>query len=81
MHEAGLVREHDGLCTVAQPELVEHAADMGFHRGLGDEERPSDLAICAAAPMRCEFWFLPEGRGSTRYFLLVLSLADCALGI
>ena len=45
LHEAGLVREHDGLGPVAEPQLVEHAADVRLDRGLGDEQRTGDLCV------------------------------------
>src|SRR3954469_9731816 len=43
--EAGLVREHDRLGTVAQVELVEQVGDVGLDGRLGEEQRLGDLAV------------------------------------
>ena len=49
--QAGAVREHDSLHTVAQPELLEDVADVRPYGRVGDEELRRDLAV-RTAPSR-----------------------------
>jgi hypothetical protein len=43
--QAVLVGVHDGLDAIAQVELAEHPADVGFHGGLGQHEPGGDLGV------------------------------------
>ena len=45
----GLVGQHDRLDAVAEPELHEHAGDVGLDRRLGDDQLGGDLGVREAA--------------------------------
>jgi hypothetical protein len=47
-HEPGLVGDHDGLRTIPQAELGEHAGDVGLDRVLAEHELAGDLGVGAA---------------------------------
>jgi hypothetical protein len=49
LDDAGLVGQDDGLDPVAQAELGEQVADVGFHGGVADEEVGGDLGVGEAA--------------------------------
>ncbi len=44
-NEAGAEGQHGGLYTGSASELVQHAADVGLHGGLAQEEHIADLAF------------------------------------
>ena len=48
LDEARLVREHDCLHAVADPELLKNVRDVSLDGGLADVELVSDLSIRAA---------------------------------
>src|SRR6476661_3993759 len=61
LDEPGVVREHDGLYTVAERELLEDVADVRTHRGIGNEELGGDLVVRGTPADERED--LPLGRG------------------
>ena len=57
----GFVREHHGLDAVAQPELHQHARDVGLHRRLADDQLGGDLGV--GEPARDALEHLKLARG------------------
>src|SRR5436190_8153376 len=64
--EAGLVREHDRLGTVAQVELVEQVGDGGLDGRLGEEQQLGDIAARETAADQLEGLDLAFGQIAQR---------------
>src|SRR4051812_14222231 len=60
LHDAGLVREDDGLHAVAETELHQHVRDMCLHRRLADEELLRDLGVREPACDQLQHLELPR---------------------
>ena len=61
VHEAGLVRENDGLDAVAQLEFLQDVRDVGLDGPLADEELVGDLGVGQAAGEKFEDLELARG--------------------
>src|ERR1700677_620864 len=61
VHNSPLQRSGRSLGAIGDPQLAEQAVDVGLDRGLGDEQRRSNLLVAVAAHDQLQHLRLPPG--------------------